>query len=216
MVYIGDDGQAFFTSHAWRRLFEVRGPLLDRVRRRMTWRQFILALGLHIEEEMVEARGQAPEKVTDIDLFYLRSMDRWTANVPYLSAQFLFSHADGRKVRPCFQEIDLHELGRLNICLRVSNTWAWVSQGPKRQQAIVAGAPGVAKDAPIADEGAQTRFSTWMISCITQIMDAGGCTYEEFDSTLVGSSRVSYQRLVRPKTGDANTPQLPTHMTNDP
>ncbi|GJR33755.1 hypothetical protein Tco_1209439 [Tanacetum coccineum] len=85
MVYIGDDGQALFTSHAWRRLFEVRGPLvrefileflstcrmsdtemgldvadtlcfqLGGARRRMTWRQFILALGLHSEEEMAEA-----------------------------------------------------------------------------------------------------------------------------------------------------------------
>nr|GEY02654.1 hypothetical protein [Tanacetum cinerariifolium]GEY03349.1 hypothetical protein [Tanacetum cinerariifolium] len=39
MVYVGDDGEALFTSHAWRRLFE---------------RQFNLALGLHSEEEMAE------------------------------------------------------------------------------------------------------------------------------------------------------------------
>ncbi|GJT70772.1 hypothetical protein Tco_1030058 [Tanacetum coccineum] len=75
----------FFTSHAWRRLFEIRAPLvrefileflitcrmsdkkmglgvadtlcfqLGGARRRMTWRQFILALGLHTEEEIVEA-----------------------------------------------------------------------------------------------------------------------------------------------------------------
>ncbi|GJX48862.1 hypothetical protein Tco_0275707 [Tanacetum coccineum] len=81
---VGDDGEALFTSHAWRRLFEVRGPLvrefiieflstcrmsdtemghdvadtlcfqLGGARRRMTWRKFILALGLHSEKEMVE------------------------------------------------------------------------------------------------------------------------------------------------------------------
>ncbi|GKA47531.1 hypothetical protein Tco_0740414 [Tanacetum coccineum] len=81
-----DDGEALFTSHAWRRLFEVRGPLvkefileflsmcnmsdtemglefadtlcfqLGRVRRRMTWRQFILALGLQSKEEMAKPR----------------------------------------------------------------------------------------------------------------------------------------------------------------
>ncbi|GKD78724.1 hypothetical protein Tco_1341345, partial [Tanacetum coccineum] len=28
MVYTRDDGQELFTSHAWRRLFEVRGPLV--------------------------------------------------------------------------------------------------------------------------------------------------------------------------------------------
>ncbi|GJW34070.1 hypothetical protein Tco_0054102 [Tanacetum coccineum] len=61
MVYVGDDGQAVFTSHAWRRLFEVRGSLV---------REFILEFlstcrmsdtemgldvaGLHYEEEMAE------------------------------------------------------------------------------------------------------------------------------------------------------------------
>ncbi|GKA41401.1 hypothetical protein Tco_0733994 [Tanacetum coccineum] len=130
---------------------------LGGARRSMTWRQFILALGLHTAEEMAEdgfeaywlgservipdkgdlsgywieissdrdflrsapsytyirdpvrrlchrlisynisGRGQAPEKVTATDLFYLRSMDRGAANVPYLLAQYLFRHAEGRK-----------------------------------------------------------------------------------------------------------------------
>ncbi|GKC24996.1 hypothetical protein Tco_1027146 [Tanacetum coccineum] len=112
---------------------------LGGARRRMTWRQFILALGLHTEEEMVEVgfgaylqgservipdkgdlrdywmeissdrdflgpapsyvfiRDPAPEKVTGIDLFYLRSMDQGTANVSYLLARYLFRHAKGRK-----------------------------------------------------------------------------------------------------------------------
>ncbi|GKA15592.1 hypothetical protein Tco_0695339 [Tanacetum coccineum] len=81
--------RALFTSHAWRRLFEVRPPLvrefmlelfstfmmsdtkmgldvtdilcfqLGRARRTMTWRQFILALGLHSEEEMAEPGFEA-------------------------------------------------------------------------------------------------------------------------------------------------------------
>ncbi|GJY60645.1 retrovirus-related pol polyprotein from transposon opus [Tanacetum coccineum] len=71
-----------FTSRDWKRMFDIRGPLvhelileffstfrfgqaildldtpgtlqfqLGRARRRMSWRQFILALGLHTEEEM--------------------------------------------------------------------------------------------------------------------------------------------------------------------
>ncbi|GJR50659.1 hypothetical protein Tco_1401180 [Tanacetum coccineum] len=82
MEHSDDQGQNVFTSRAWRRLFEVRGPLifelimeffstfrfskaiididtegtlqfqLGGVRLRMSWRQFILALGLHTEEEM--------------------------------------------------------------------------------------------------------------------------------------------------------------------
>ncbi|GJT51147.1 hypothetical protein Tco_0977304 [Tanacetum coccineum] len=83
MVYTGDDGQEIFVSHAWRRLFEIRAPLvcdfileflntyrissemgldaadalcfqLGGARRSITWRQFILALGFHTVEEMAE------------------------------------------------------------------------------------------------------------------------------------------------------------------
>ncbi|GJW52285.1 hypothetical protein Tco_0093636 [Tanacetum coccineum] len=83
MVYTGDDGQEVFVSHAWSRLFEIQAPLareflleffstcrigdemgldvagtpcfqLGGARRSMTWTQFILALGLHTVEEMVE------------------------------------------------------------------------------------------------------------------------------------------------------------------
>ncbi|GJS28605.1 hypothetical protein Tco_0489225 [Tanacetum coccineum] len=32
----------------------------------------------------------------------------------------------------------------------------------------------------------QSRVSTWLISCVTQLMDASGQTYQPFDSTLVG------------------------------
>ncbi|GKB37873.1 hypothetical protein Tco_0882815, partial [Tanacetum coccineum] len=158
MVYTEDDGQEVFESHAWRRLFEIRAPLVHEIllkffstcrigsemgldvadtlcfqlggaRRSMTWRQFIPALGLHTAKEMAEGgfkayrsassytyirdpiqklchrlisysisgRGQAPEKVTAINLFYLRSMDQRAANVLYLLAQCLFIHAEGRK-----------------------------------------------------------------------------------------------------------------------
>ncbi|GJU46016.1 hypothetical protein Tco_1203282, partial [Tanacetum coccineum] len=159
---------------------------------RMTWRQFILALGLHTAEEIAEdgpapsyvyirdpvrrlcqwmiscsnsGRGQAHKKVTGIDLFYLRSMDQGTANVPYLLAQYLFRHVEGRKSRARLSEghfiwclaahfglvsdeglrglrgltvitrdlsvIDLHELARLNICVRLDDTWAWVAPRPE-------------------------------------------------------------------------------------
>ncbi|GKA33781.1 hypothetical protein Tco_0720210 [Tanacetum coccineum] len=78
-----DDGQEVFVSHAWRILFEIRAPLVQEfileffstyrikdeigldvagtlyfqlggARRSMTWRQFILAMGLHTTEEMAE------------------------------------------------------------------------------------------------------------------------------------------------------------------
>nr|GEU30116.1 hypothetical protein [Tanacetum cinerariifolium] len=76
---------------------------LGGAKRRMTWRQFILVLGLHTNEVMAKDGlrniGGAPEKVTDVDLFYLKSMDRRTANVPYLLAQYLFMYDGGRRAK---------------------------------------------------------------------------------------------------------------------
>nr|GEW13154.1 hypothetical protein [Tanacetum cinerariifolium] len=100
---------------------------LGGVRRRMSWREFILALGLHSAEEMQTAsfgipppsytlirdpmlrlchrlftcsitrRSQAPEKVTVTGLFYLGGMDVGSVNVPYLLAMYLRLFASGRK-----------------------------------------------------------------------------------------------------------------------
>ncbi|GJS00916.1 hypothetical protein Tco_0317424 [Tanacetum coccineum] len=53
MVYTSEDGQQVFMSHAWRRLFGIRAPLV--LRRSMTWRQCILVLGLHTEQKMAHA-----------------------------------------------------------------------------------------------------------------------------------------------------------------
>ncbi|GKC03720.1 hypothetical protein Tco_0995330, partial [Tanacetum coccineum] len=70
-------------------------------------------------------RGQAHEKVTTIDLFYLRSMDRGAANIPYLLAQYLFGHAKGRK------------------------------SGAREAAGAATGAPKAAEDAHAVDEVAQ-------------------------------------------------------------
>ncbi|GJV17828.1 TraB domain-containing protein [Tanacetum coccineum] len=89
---------------------------LGRARRRISWREFILALGLHTDEEMqttgftpsytmirdpilrmyhiliaysIAGRIQAPEKVTVTYLFYLRGMDVDSVNIPYLLVRYL-------------------------------------------------------------------------------------------------------------------------------
>ncbi|GKG21070.1 hypothetical protein Tco_0383665, partial [Tanacetum coccineum] len=111
----------------------------------------------------ISGRGQGPKKVTGVDLFYLRTMDHGTANVPYLLAQYLFHHAEGRKGGARLSgghfigRLAMHFglLGSLNIYTRYGDTWAWVAPGPERQQAAAAGALGAAEDAPAADEGAQ-------------------------------------------------------------
>ncbi|GJX53365.1 hypothetical protein Tco_0281734 [Tanacetum coccineum] len=85
MEHLDEASVSVFTNRAWRRMFDIRGPLvhelilkffstfrfkhaildldtcwtlqfqLGRVRRRMSWWEFIIALGLHTEEEMQTA-----------------------------------------------------------------------------------------------------------------------------------------------------------------
>ncbi|GKD43738.1 hypothetical protein Tco_1268383 [Tanacetum coccineum] len=184
MVYTWDEGQELFTSHAWRRLFKIRAPLLGGVRRKMTWRQFIMALGLHNIEEMAEDGfgaywGQAPEKVTGVNIFYLRSMDQGTANVPYLLPKYLFKNAEGGRVELC--------------CLGDTSTEdaPAVDDGAHADPTLVQApqpSPTALKTMShritrLEEEG---RFTTWMVSCMTQLMDASCRTYQAFDSTLVG------------------------------
>ncbi|GKB68308.1 hypothetical protein Tco_0929720, partial [Tanacetum coccineum] len=52
MEHNDDQGHVVFTSLAWRRLFKIRRPLLGGVRCHMSWRQHILAMGLHMAEEL--------------------------------------------------------------------------------------------------------------------------------------------------------------------
>ncbi|GJW46572.1 hypothetical protein Tco_0078218 [Tanacetum coccineum] len=140
MVYTGDEGQELFTSHAWRRLFEIRAPLvrefileflstcmmsdteigldvadklcfqLGGARCMMTWRQFILVLGLHTEEDMAEARFGAywqgservvPDKGGLRDYWMEISSDNdFLGPAPsyvFIREPYLFRHAEGRK-----------------------------------------------------------------------------------------------------------------------
>ncbi|GKC29650.1 hypothetical protein Tco_1036944 [Tanacetum coccineum] len=49
--------------------------------------------------------------------------------------------------------IDMAELVRLQICMEIDDTWAWVAIKLERQPDAAAGAPGVAQDAPAVNEG---------------------------------------------------------------
>ncbi|GJS68941.1 hypothetical protein Tco_0683506 [Tanacetum coccineum] len=174
MVYTRDKGHELFTSHAWRRLFEIRAPLV---------REFILEflstckmsnteMGLDIADTLCFQLGGARRILAG------ESVDRGTANVPYLLAHYPFRHAEGRKSRTRLSGgyfiwrlaeglrglsvvthelplIDLHELSRLNIYERIGDTWAWIAPRPERQPNAAAGAPKGAEDAPAVDEGAQ-------------------------------------------------------------
>ncbi|GJV02503.1 hypothetical protein Tco_1336072 [Tanacetum coccineum] len=105
----------------------------------------------------ISGKGQAPKKVTGVNLFYLRNMDRGNANVPYLLAQYLFRHDDGGKsgarlfgghfigcLAAYFGMVSDQGLRGLSVVTR-----------PERQPDAAAGAPRSTKDAPTVDEGAQ-------------------------------------------------------------
>ncbi|GJV21533.1 hypothetical protein Tco_1370553 [Tanacetum coccineum] len=178
---------------------------LGEARRSMTWRQFILALGLHTAEEMVKDgfgaywlgrlferrsllylhqrfslevvpqvdliqhfwEGQAPEKVTTTDQFYLRSMDRGAANVPYLLAQYLFRHTEGRKSNARLS--GGHFIGRLvhhfflvsDYGLRglsiVTRELPIIDM--EKGSDVMAGPPRADEDAPAVYEGAQADLA---------------------------------------------------------
>ncbi|GJX11027.1 hypothetical protein Tco_0200886 [Tanacetum coccineum] len=51
----------------------------------------------------------------------------------------------------------------------------------------------------------QGRFSTWIMTCMTQLMDASGLTYQALDGYFRGSSSTAFQRRTRQRTGEANT-----------
>nr|GEZ00451.1 hypothetical protein [Tanacetum cinerariifolium] len=131
--------------------------------------------------------------------------------IVYLAAHFgLVRDEELRSLSMITRElpmIDLHKLVRLNICMRLGDTWAWVSLGPDRQSNATVGAPEAARDALAVDEEDvhelrqsivglrrdvdrlitdQGRFATWIVSCMTQLMDASGHTYQAFNNTLVG------------------------------
>ncbi|GJV19431.1 hypothetical protein Tco_1368451, partial [Tanacetum coccineum] len=51
----------------------------------------------------------------------------------------------------------------------------------------------------------QWRFSTWMIGCMVQLMEASGQTYQAFDGTFHGSSPAAFERPTRCRTSEAST-----------
>ncbi|GJV46121.1 hypothetical protein Tco_1430657 [Tanacetum coccineum] len=198
---------------------DAQGFQLGGARRHLSWRQFIVGLGLHTGEEMespgissagdffgitpsytvirdlifrlchrliacsISGRSQVPEKVTVTDLFYLRGMDVGSVYVPYLLARYLRLFAAGRKsgalisggqfvarlaehfgllmekrlrgltiISPTLPIIDMTELVRLQICMEIDDTWAWVALRPERQPDVAVGAYEAVKDAPAVDD----------------------------------------------------------------
>nr|GEW12281.1 hypothetical protein [Tanacetum cinerariifolium] len=62
-----------------------------------TPREMAISIDARLSMEHTDAHAQAHEKVTNTDLYFLRSVNQEEVNLPYLMAYYLFRHADGRK-----------------------------------------------------------------------------------------------------------------------
>ncbi|GJW00888.1 hypothetical protein Tco_1556139 [Tanacetum coccineum] len=58
----------------------------------------------------------------------------------------------------------------------------------------------------------QGRVSTWMISYMTQLMEASGKTYQAFDGTFRGSSPAIFERRTRRRTSETSTFAAPQQL----
>nr|GEZ79930.1 hypothetical protein [Tanacetum cinerariifolium] len=169
----------------------------------------------------IAGRSQAPEKVIVTDLSYLRGMDVGSVNVPYLFAKYLGLFIAGRKggayisdgqfvarsaehfgllttkilqgltvISPELQIIDMVELpppppvAARTMPQRLGRLKEEM-QGLRRN----VGSLRELVERSITDQG---RFSTWMISCMAQLMEASGLTYQAFDGTFQGSSPAAF------------------------
>ncbi|GJW07621.1 hypothetical protein Tco_1570044 [Tanacetum coccineum] len=134
-------GLIVFTSRAWRRMFDIRGPLVHE---------------LILEFFSMFRFGEA---VTDLDttraiLFQLGG--GWTLARSTSLIYWLEERLRGMTVTaPTLPVIDMGELVRLQICEEIDDTWAWVALGPERQHDAVVGALEAAEDAHVVDEGGQ-------------------------------------------------------------
>nr|GEV04757.1 hypothetical protein [Tanacetum cinerariifolium] len=177
-------------------------------------------------------------QVPATDLFYLYIMDQGLSErhfIGRLAHHFgLVSDDELRGLSIINRKIlliDMGELVKLKICMEIEDGWAWVGVGPEMQPDAAVGAPIAIEDALAVDKGAQAdlapnmrslrglversitdqgRFYTWMISCVTQLVEASGQTYQAlFDGTFLGSSPAVFERRTRQRTDGANTSVAP-------
>ncbi|GKB42107.1 hypothetical protein Tco_0887049 [Tanacetum coccineum] len=125
MEHRDDASVVVFTSRAWGRLFDTRGPLVKEL-----ILEFLSTL-------------RFGEVVLDLDA---PGLDVGSINIPYLLARYLRRFAAGRKSGAHISA------GEVTDCMEVDDTWAWVAIGPERQPDAAVGAPAVVEDAPAVDE----------------------------------------------------------------
>ncbi|GKD20816.1 hypothetical protein Tco_1222519, partial [Tanacetum coccineum] len=154
MEHRDDVGVVVFTSQAWGRLFDTRGPLV---------RELILEFlsTLRFGEVLLDfdAPGPPPSYtlIRDPVLRIFHMMMAYSiagrSQPDICGAEILRGLT---VIAPELLIIDMAELVRLQICAQFDDTWGWVAMGPERQPDAAVGAPVVAEDALVVDEGDQT------------------------------------------------------------
>ncbi|GJR10807.1 hypothetical protein Tco_0793459 [Tanacetum coccineum] len=146
------EGQQVFVNHAWRTLFGIRVPFV---------REFILEflsaymmsdteMGLDVTDTLCSQLGVAWFGA------YWNGSDRLIpdkGDLRRLCHRMIAYSISGSHLELLL--IDLHKLRRLYICTRYGDTWAWVAQGPKRQQAAATGAHEADEAGQAAEEVSQ-------------------------------------------------------------
>ncbi|GJS97102.1 hypothetical protein Tco_0804070 [Tanacetum coccineum] len=222
---------------------------LGGVRRRMSWREFILALGLHSAEEMQTA-GTAP--YTFIRDPMLRLCHRLiTCSIAGRSqAPKKGSMISGGQYVACLAEhfgllveerlqgltlialalpiIDMAELVRLQLCVGLMTLGHGYPQDllgrreavpppPRTQGERIAWLEEEVHDLRKALQGQRevldsmahdfSRFSTWIVTSLAQLMDRAGVPYTRYSESPVEYQRRTKQRTNEPST--STTPQEP-------
>ncbi|GKB77126.1 hypothetical protein Tco_0944021 [Tanacetum coccineum] len=150
MEHRDDAGVVVFTSRAWGRLFVL-----------VRWSQEMIELeAVYSGLEITYRRG---DRVPQFSRFATRRKNgahisggqfvaRLAKHFGLLTAEILGGLTVISSELPI---IDMAEPVRLQICIKVGDTWAWVAMGPDRQPDAAAGALRVAQDALAVNEGGQ-------------------------------------------------------------
>ncbi|GJS60251.1 hypothetical protein Tco_0655035 [Tanacetum coccineum] len=154
MVYTGEEGQIGFEANwsgAWRERSLIRGILGNIDFRFHLIGTFWASSSYNIIRDPIGG-------VTTVDILTSISVRSGTLEGRLAEHVCLVSD-DGimglSMIAHVLPVIDLDELVKLNICVRLGDTWAWVAPGPEMQPITAAGALEVTEGALDVDEGAQ-------------------------------------------------------------
>nr|GFA97477.1 hypothetical protein [Tanacetum cinerariifolium] len=219
-------GWSIFTSRAWRRQFDIRGPLVHELILEFfsTFREFILAWGLHSTEEMRTANSS----------LYLTESARRISNkgdmrdywIGISSAKdFLGTVPSYTFIRdPMLRGMDVGSVNVLYLLARYLRLFALgrkqgamisrgcsyglslMTLGYRLEEEVHGMREALLGQRAVLDRIARdfSSFSTWTVISLARMIDRAGVPY-----TRYLESPVEYERCTRCSTNSANTSTTP-------